>query len=536
MRTYIIYTETKRIEHANSLNISEEYLEVVQLSFQAKDDLGEDNKSSTEKNEMIKRIKDKMNTLFQSATDVETSVKFNDIIILAVAYYNLGLVYVNSKDKYELTTAFMCLKMCLELLEGRELDQKAILTYIGALNEINTVFYKLKKEYIYNSYKFLKLAMEAYVKYTKEDNYSDPVHIARIFDSKEEKESNPRIILEILHFTTIRNIASQYFVQPKDKHEFVMYMHVLLKTHLSEMVSSGMNFREDCLDWALTLFDMSKYFLANDRYVEARNYLVTADYVTYRFSEDTLKALKATKTIENGQNSSEILKVRFLYLSDSYDYVCGVSARSWGNYGVLLLRFWQERFLKNQCEECKINNLVLAIKSDKEQSEDLLIFRDLRNDEVEGTDDQITHTCIMNYADANSVFVKVLKHLQVAKKYFTADTDTETYAKIILEISAAYKYLAGFEHKRDIQLELHKQRVKYLEDTCNKFHEIIDTDTEFRIYKRVWYEIVTSCSTVMDLMLEESYCKNFDEFRSMSKEVDRFAKLILGNINLYLHV
>jgi len=96
----------------------------------------------------------------------------------------------------------------------------------------------------------------------------------------------------------------------------------------------------------------------------------------------------------------------------------------------------------------------------------------------------------LDFADAKSVFTKILKHLDAAKAYFTIDSDIETYAKITLEISAAYKYLAGFEHNRDIQLKLHKWRVEYLENVCKKFYTIIDIDTEFQTYKRVWCEVV----------------------------------------------
>jgi len=80
-----------------------------------------------------------MDILFHSVSDVRAHVKF-DIVILAVAYYNLSLVYVNSKEDYELHTAFIYFKTCF-LLQGKELDCKAILTYISALNEIKFQFF-----------------------------------------------------------------------------------------------------------------------------------------------------------------------------------------------------------------------------------------------------------------------------------------------------------------------------------------------------------------------------------------------------------
>lgn len=498
------------------MDISKEFLEIIQLSYEAKVP-SETSESAEEKSEMIKRLQGRMDILFHDIK-IRMDAKFDDIAVLAVAYYNLGLVYVNSKEDYKLRTALTFFKTCLQLLRDKELDRKAILTSIGAFNEMNSVFVKLEKDnYIYS---YLKSALELYLNYTKEDDYSNPIHVATVIGIK-EKESNPKIILENLYFTTLRDMAIQYFEQPEDKHEFITHMYILLKKQLSQMISEGRQFREDCINLVLTLFDMSRYFLIHNRFIEARNHLATADYVMYKFSEETLKTI-------NQQN--DVQRLRFIYLSDSYDYGCGVSARSWGTYGISLLRFWKERLLQNKDKKYEVDNLKLKVVP-WEKSINLLIFSDVKN-EAECMTNQITHTRILNLTDAKSVFIKILKHFDVAKAYFTAETDIETYAKIILEVSTAYKYLASFEHNRDIQLKLHKRRVQYLENVCKKFHTIIDKDSEFQTYKRVWFEMVISCSTVMDLTLEETY---HNEFRKISKEVEQFAKLILGNISLYLH-
>lgn len=500
------------------MNISKEFLEVLQLSFEVKD-LSKDSNSWKEKNKMIKAIEDKIYMLYDIMNvNIKTVVEFDNIVVLAVVYYNLGLVYIKSKKHYKLHTALRFFEMCLELLQKRETDCKAILISISAFNKIHLVFYKLGKDrYTSTS---LNSAMKLYLAYTKENNYPDPIHIPTIIGIKEE-ESNLRIILEKLHFTTLRDIATQYSVQPGDKHDFVIHMYSLLKEHFSEIMAEGKQFREDCLDWILTLCDMCKYLLINNRFVEARNYIATADYVLFRFSEDSLKTI-------NQQNDES--KLRFLYLSDAYDYVRGVIARSWGTYGVLLLRFWLEQFLQNKGKKCEMDTSDLVIETKKE-SANLLIFFDVK-EETERITNQITDTCILNFENAKSVFMKIMKHLDEAKAYFTVDTDIESYAQITLEVSAAHKYLAGFEQRRDNQLKLHKRRVEYLENVCKKFNAIIDTDAEFQIYKRVWYEMVTSCSTVMDLMREERYHDN----KTLSREVDRFAKLILGNIDLYLNI
>lgn len=514
---FIVYIETIPAESARSMNISKKFLEILQLSFEAKY-IGKDIKFS-KKRSKIKAVEDRMDMLYRNVIDISTNPKFDDIVALAAAYYNIGLEYVNSTHSDDLNMAIICFSRCLELLQGKQLDRKAILTSIGALNELNLVCEKVDKETY--TYKFLNTALELYLKYTMKDNYPNPVHIASLVGIK-EKESNPKIILDIFHYTTLQDLAIHYLTKPKDKHGFVMYIHKMLNIRLAEMVSQGTQFDEKCLDWALTLYDLSRYFLVNGRFAEARSHIVTADYTACRFFKDKLAKIE------------EKSKAHFNHLFESYDYVCAISNRSWGSYGVYFLRFWMERFLQNKGNgSYELEELVLKlnINSEKEKS-NLLIFSDLE-EELERVTNQITETYVLNLADAKSVFVKTLRHLDTAKEYFTADTDIESYAKIILETSQTYKYLAGFEEEKDKRIKLHKRRVECLEDVCKKFSTIIDTDTELQIFKQIWYEVVTSCSTIMDLMLEETYDESFKE---MSTEADRYAKLILKNIDLYLNV
>lgn len=494
------------------MSISKKFMEVLQLSFEAKY-LGEDIKLSKKKNK-IKAVEDRMNSLYNYVIDVSTDPKFDDIVALAAAHYNIGKIYASSSDINDINTAIITFSRCLELLKGKQLDPKAILTCLGALNELNLVCDKMQnKKY---TFKFLNTAMELYLKYTMDEDFPDPVHIATIANIKEE-ESNPRMLLDNFHYRTLQDLGIQYFAEPRDKHGFVMYIHKILNIRLSEMLLGGIQFHERCLDWALTLFDLSKYFLANNRFVEARNHIATADYVIHRFYEDRLKPI-------DEESNSELLY-------DSYEFVCSVSARTWGIYGVLLLRFWLEKFSlhKGETDPCELDISNLKITSEDESK--MIIFFDLEK-ELESMTNQIMHTRILNLTEAKSLFVQTLRHLDTAKEYYSADTDIESYAKIILDISDTYKYLAGFEQQRDKQIKLHKRRVECLENVCNKFSTTIDVDSELQIYKRVCYEMVTSCSTVMDLMIEEAF--NNNSFHETTTEAHRYAKLISKNINLYL--
>ncbi|XP_071563119.1 KIF-binding protein-like [Temnothorax nylanderi] len=517
--------ETTPAEPATSMNISPEFLKVLQLSFEVK--YMDENTTLVEKRDKIKTLEGRMGVLLYHNViqrDVPTDPKFDDIVALATAYYNVGLKYVISTDTDDLSIAIQCFSRCVDILKEKISDRKAILTSIGALNELYSVYEKMNKK-TDSALNTLNRALKLYMTYTQEENYPDPIHIASLVGIKEE-ESNPKIILNTLHHTTLQNLRLQYLTRPKDKHLFVQYLNKELNTRLTDIVSNETKFDEKCLDMALTLFELSRYFLANDRFTEAKSHIAIGDYVIFRLPAEILKMEEKERRGKKGKKASS-------HLHKSLNYAIAVNAKSWGSYGVSLLRFWMEQFSQNKGnhKSSEIQDLMskLEIKSEKSN----LIFSDLLEKELEGMIIQFTETCILNLADAKSVFIKTLRQFEKAKEHFTPDTDTVTYANIILEISDTYKYLAGFEEQRDNQIKLHKGRVNLLEDARKKFPTVIKDDTELQIYKRICYEVVTSCSTVMDLMVEKTYYDG--SFKEVSTKADQYMKMLAENSGFYLN-
>ncbi|XP_025990288.2 KIF-binding protein isoform X2 [Solenopsis invicta] len=510
--------EAKPIEADTSMNISKKFFKVLKLSFEIKY-LKDDVKPSRKENK-IKVIEKRLEVLYNNVIDISTNPKLDDIIALAAAYHNIGQIYVDSTILEEVNLALVCLSRCLELLRGNQLNPKAILTSLDALNELNFILSNKLKTKKY-TFEFLNTAMELYLKYTIRDDYPDPVHIAAIVGFKEE-ESNPKIILDGFHHTTLQDLGILYLLKPKDKHGFVSYMHNLIERQLSQIISEN-KFDDKSINLALALFDLSQYFIANSRFVEARNYIATADYVLRKFSEGKFKITEEVSPSKKSQ---------FDYLYDNCHYINAISGKYWGTYGVAFLRFWMYKFLQYKEDSCELDISKLEIKS-VEESTKLLIFSNLE-EELEQITNQIKDIHILNLTEAKSVFIQTLRYLDTANECFTADTDIESHMKITLDISEAYKYLAGFEQHRDKQIKLHKRRVECLEKLCHKFNTTVDADSELLLYKRIWYELVTSCSTVIDLMLEESYYN--EPFKDISEEAKRFMKLISLSINMYLNI
>ncbi|XP_071563122.1 KIF-binding protein-like [Temnothorax nylanderi] len=506
--------ETTPAEPATSMNISPEFLKVLQLSFEVK--YMDEDITLAEKRDKIKTIEERMGILLYHNViqrDVPTDPKFDDIVALATAYYNVGLEYVISTDTDDLSIAVLCFSKCVDILKEKMSDRKAILTSIGALNELNSVYEKMNKK----TDSALNTALKLYMTYTQEENYPDPIHIASLIVGIKEEESNPKIILNTLHHTTLQNLRLQYLTRSKDKHLFVIYMNKILNTRLTDIVSNDTKFDEKCLHMALTLFELSRYFLANGRFTEAKSHIAIGDYVIFRVAAEILKMEQKD----------------FLHLYKSLNYAIAVNAKSWGSYGVSLLRFWMEQFSQNKGNHKSSERQDLMSKLEIKSEKSNLIFSDLLEKELEGIIIQFTETCILNLADAKSIFIKTLRQFEKAKEHFTPDTDTVTYATIILEISDTYKYLAGFEEQRDNQIKLHKGRVNLLEDARKKFPTIIEDDTDLQIYKRICYEVVTSCSTVMDLMVEKTYYDG--SFKEVSTKADQYMKMLAENSGFYLN-
>ncbi|XP_071629731.1 KIF-binding protein-like [Temnothorax longispinosus] len=514
----ILQLETIPAESTTSMNISTTFLKVLQLLFKVK--YMDENTGFNKKRNNLEVIDKAMDVLHHDVTnDVLTDTKFDDIVALSNAYYNMGLEYITSTDINDLTTAIKCFDKCLSLLElDKCFDSKVILTSIGALNELYLASEVEKKEK--DNVKYLNRALELYTIYM-DKNYPDPIHIPSLVGVK-EKESNPRIILNTLHLTTVQELGRQYLTKSKDKHEFVKYMHKILNIRLTDMVSAKTKFDVKCLDMAFTLFDLSRYFLANGRFGEAKSHIVIEDYVILKFTTDNPGTKEENRDFSHFPN----------YKHKLYNLMFTNSAKSWGSYGVSLLYFSMEKFSQNKGNKSsEIQNLMskIEIKSEKPN----LIFSALEK-ELKYVPIEITETCILNFDDAKSVFEKTLKQLQSAKKYFTPDRDIVTYAEMTLKISDTYKYFADFEEQRDEQIKLHQLRVACLETACKNFRTTDRSKRELQIYKRIWYELVTSCSMIMDLMIKEAY---YDKsFKETSMKAKQYAKIIARNIGRYLNV
>ncbi|XP_029679246.1 protein KBP homolog isoform X1 [Formica exsecta] len=515
--------DARSLESVEHMDVNKRFLEVLKSSFDVKNLYGM-NKLSKKKKKMIKTIEARMDDLFQYVTNVtSTNVTFDDIIVLAIAYFNIGLAYADCTDEKELYAGKNYFMRCIKLLEGKELERKAILTAIRVLIELRCVLIKLQKPG--ESKPLLDKAMELYLKYTEEKNkYLDPINVSNILGI--EEESNFQLSLDKLHLITVDQLVKQYHLWPKDKDRLVIYIHNLLNRQILETL--------ECLDiecyyWALASVDLSQYFISKHCFTEARHHLAAADYVMERFHKDKLMTIDKTTYSESIHAS----------MFDKYQHVCANTARFWGFYGIALLRLSKEKLCQENDKSCETDDSKSeSLINPEKKSINFLLFADLEKD-LENITSQIADTYVLNLNDAKVVFVNVLRWLDIAKSYFTIEKNFGHYGKIIIEISKAYKYFAYFEQSKVKQIKICKLRIEILENAIKELYIRAKRKEEFLICKHIHFELGIAYSAFSDMKtdkLDDETLIMTVEYDAIFTEIHQSVKNAIEHFKLYLNI
>lgn len=463
-----------------------------------------------------------MEELFRSITT--TNVTLDDIIALAIAYFNMGLMHIDCTEENELHACENYFTKCLELLKGKELHCKAILTSVEVYIKLQCIL--IKRQKTQKSELFYK-AMELYLEYTKEENkYPNPINIPSILGIEKE-ELNSRLLLDELHLTTINYLLNQYHYWPKNQPKLVIYVHNLLNKQIPET----MKFLDvGCYYWALASVNLIEYFLSECHFTEARHHLAAAEYMMEKFYKDKLE----------NTTLSEPLHALML---DKYQDASAYIARYWGFYGNILLRSSKDKFYQRDDESCKTDNSESkSLINSKENITDFLLFTDLEKD-LESITSEIPDTYVLNLNDAKTIFAKILNWLNIAQKYFTEEKNFVTHGRILLETSSAYKYFAHFEYSKDNLIKMHKRRIEILEKSIEKLHLKAKTEEELQVCKQIHFELgiaYTSFISIRDDKLDkleknifiDTDCPDICNINSETLELVKKAK---EYFNLYLN-
>ncbi|XP_067217281.1 KIF-binding protein isoform X1 [Linepithema humile] len=450
--------ETTSTENVESVNVSKEFLEVLNISFQLKIQRAT---ALLETKDLIDATESKIKMLFENIITLEAEEKdrkFDDIVALAITYFNMGLVYSDT-ELQDIVISETHFTTCVTLLKEKELERKAIVTIIRVLIELHTISHKLKQPE--KSYSFLNTAMELYSKYTKEEiEYPDPINFNAILGMDDEKYQNSKIILENLQLTTLLSMSTLYEKNFRDKHKFVIYVHNILD-QLTETISCML--KAYPFYWAMTSINLFQYFVHSYRFIEARNHMIAAEYMMKMFHEQVIEPLS------NEEIDAELYSLLQKLDNIGYNNV----NKFWGIYGAELLTASTNKLLhieeNNEPSETDNSKSESVMKS-KDLTK-LLIFSDERKD-FEGFAAHFPDECVSNLNDAKSIFVNVLKCFDTVKKYFTIKEYPTDFLDISIATSKVYKCLATFEQDKSRQIKLHKRRAETLRNISSELENI----------------------------------------------------------------
>ncbi|XP_025265130.1 uncharacterized protein LOC112638190, partial [Camponotus floridanus] len=347
--------ETNTNKNADAFIVSERYEEVLNLSKEI-NLLYEKSKLSKRVKKMMYRLKIKMNNLFNNFAIGSTEIKCDDILVLAMAHINLGRIYLYKEDNLNVAKDYLI--KCTELLNGKELHYKFILTAIYARIYLYEIWEKLQQ--LENCYSLLDKALELYLSYTKEEDYPDPFNIDIFLPNK----GNSKINLINSHILTLDYMKKLYCLQPTNMHKFVIYVHNLLNKQLKTIKDSTENHIFLC--WAEASAELSIYFLYSNRFMEAKIHIAAAEYMTVMYRISLITDLDA-KSEEKMYN---------------YHLVYMFINQLWAMYGIMLLRSSKERLLQHKSNKsCEVNNTESEchLKLEKEIMKPLT-FVDLEKD------------------------------------------------------------------------------------------------------------------------------------------------------------
>lgn len=129
----------------------------------------------------VTRFKERLDKYFYEITNSKDPPLFDDVIFLAesfVCMYRITLLKCTVDTEQSVAAEFF-LTRSMTLLEGKELDRKAIVGSIVILNELARAY--MSRELPLRTLQYLNKALDLYIAYTKgEDKFPAPINMLTI--------------------------------------------------------------------------------------------------------------------------------------------------------------------------------------------------------------------------------------------------------------------------------------------------------------------------------------------------------------------
>ncbi|XP_020294002.1 uncharacterized protein LOC109859820 isoform X3 [Pseudomyrmex gracilis] len=501
------------------LHVSKKYLELLNSVRNMKIQCEKDIKMKKQIPENIKAI---------TATEVKICSMFTDICkmknlkdtycdtILMSAMKILVDIYILYKCGKFNKAEELC-KMRIDFMRGQELSPKYIILAIATQLQLNYILY-MKNAPTKERYSCLSTAMLLYCTYTAKEIYPTPIKYDGLYDGH---ETNPKIILDHFHITILEEIIKIYIFYPHEKHEFVSYMHKLLKDTMEEALLQSAH-----LEWSSTCANLVFYFISHNRFCEAKSHLVIASKILLKYSEKTMNITEADNTSDLERDPATC---KF------YDAVHSVNL-IWAQYATELIRISQERLkgdekISTNNSSCEVDNssITAPLVFDKTSEPVVLHIKDVEIDYQSCTDQYL-----IQYDDVWKLYDVIMTMLDTAIKYFKLRNNLFRLGETGLYVSRLHKYIPYFDGSSE-RINWVFSRIQNLNNVIEELSESTDPHVR-RIYQVLYLELSLTRCTLLD-MWEEAIIRtgeNLDErVITILKPITKDIINCFSNVNLY---
>jgi len=511
---YLAIAEKTSTDENVTLNIDKKFLEMLKSSSKIFDiSLNKEGTFSTEDATIFGTLENKICRILILITSNEIYTKFDDIITFAITLYNFGLVYIkitetnyNNRKEEEKRSLYITAERffisCLDVLKDKKTERKAILIAVKAYDKLSYILIKLQR--LEECYEILLVSINLYFNYTK-DKYLKPIDVTIILgiDDKERKLLDTRFSLDHLHIENFIRLAILYNYNPENKHEYIGYMHILL----NDILKTDQFLHEYCKDWAITAAELSQYFVRNNRFTEAKNFLAAAVYIMEKYNINKLTTMTRT-TINVNQNIDSNLSLNMLHIEGN-QYTYAKIANFCGQYGVWFLHASRKKLLQNkENQSCEVDKLESeCFTKSKEKSAKFLTFNSIEGELKDKI--MINDKYPSNLSDIQIIFQNTLNWFNLATAHYTIENDIRTYGEIILHMSMAYKYVAGFEQSKDKKIKIYEYQIGLLNNAIIKLSQ--STQSINVIKKLMWLKLGISYSAISDIISDNKNNLNINK-------------------------
>lgn len=466
----------------------------------------------------INTVSEKTRTAIK-ATEVKIRSMFADIremnnlkdtycdSILLVAIKNLVDIY-NIYICNEVNKAEEWCRMNIEFMKGQELTPKYIILAIVTRLQLNSILYT-KNAQLEERYSCLSEALFLYCTYTAKETYSNPIVYEKLNNGR---ETNPNVILDSLHINTLEELIRIYIFFPHERHEFVLYMHKLLKDTMEEaLLQSGH------LEWSITCANLVFYFIYHNRFREAKSHLLIASKILLEyFNTEVMNKIKTDKT-----SDLEIDLVSNRY----YNAMFAVNL-IWVQYAIELIRISHERLL--QGEKISTNNLPCEVDNSSltapllfDETLPVVLYYEEETIDYQSCTDQY----LLNSKGVWELCNPLIRLIFKAIQYF--DTNLYRLGETVLYMSRLCKYMFYFDRETFLKT-WHDIRIKHLEHVTNRVSKSTDLQLK-RIYQALHLELGLAYCTSLD-MEEEILVRTGED---LNKEATEKLYIIVNKIIYY---